>query len=266
MRRLSFTGTVTGTVFFLFILLLQPAFGVNIGGSYWNYDFDENAFVDSILDYDLSNSTPPLDYLLNSIMVEDGSLWIAEGDFISFSFDDNFVFNGPGYDIAIFEYGVPETVGVSVACLTEESGWSEIHEFLSIETGVSNLQVSLVDLDDFGFDFGEIVDAIRLEGIGTTYLFEATGIGALNNTFTNTHPSSILDFFDQAISNGTLIGNGPGKSSRGRMKALRKMIKSSIKLYDSGLCNKAGLQLLDVHRRTDGIHHPPDFVCYSLVI
>jgi hypothetical protein len=60
----------------------------------------------------------------------------------------------------------------------------------------------------------------------------------------------IIDFMDAAISDGTLLGNGPRKSARGRLKALANMIFNSQALIENGDINKAMGQLQSAYKKT----------------
>jgi len=63
---------------------------------------------------------------------------------------------------------------------------------------------------------------------------------------------NILKFFDDFVTNKTLIGFGPGKSADGRLKALRNMIVSSGNLIEREDYPNACQQLMDAYNRTDG--------------
>jgi hypothetical protein len=70
----------------------------------------------------------------------------------------------------------------------------------------------------------------------------------------------ILYFFDASVADGSLVGNGPGKSADGRRKALRNMLVASGKLIEKGYIDEACNQLLDAYKRCDGVPRPPEFV------
>jgi hypothetical protein len=72
--------------------------------------------------------------------------------------------------------------------------------------------------------------------------------------------AEILEFFDDAVSGGSLVGDGPGGSADGRLGALRNMIEAAGDLINDGLVAEACDQLLDVQKRADGEPRPPDFV------
>jgi hypothetical protein len=60
----------------------------------------------------------------------------------------------------------------------------------------------------------------------------------------------IIDFMDAAISDGTLLGNGPGKSARGRLKALANMLFNAQALIENGYVSEAMGQLQSAYRKT----------------
>jgi hypothetical protein len=69
-----------------------------------------------------------------------------------------------------------------------------------------------------------------------------------------------LAFFDASVANGTLYGNGPGKSADGRRNALRNQIETAGDLIDDSAAQEACQQLLDAYQRCDGLPRPPEFV------
>lgn len=75
-------------------------------------------------------------------------------------------------------------------------------------------------------------------------------------------PSSvadILDFTDTCVADGTLYGDGPGKSAEKRLNALRNMIESAGDLQVNGEIDQACQQLFVAYKKTDGLAIPPDF-------
>lgn len=72
--------------------------------------------------------------------------------------------------------------------------------------------------------------------------------------------AEILQFFDESVDAGTLVGDGPGHSGEGRLKALRNMLRAAADLINAGDTAGACQQLRDAYLRTDGNPRPPDFV------
>jgi probable HAF family extracellular repeat protein len=70
----------------------------------------------------------------------------------------------------------------------------------------------------------------------------------------------LLDDFDAAVADGTLVGSGPGASGEGRLSALRSMIETAAELLEAGLLEDACAPLREAAKRTDEQFPPPDFV------
>ena len=79
----------------------------------------------------------------------------------------------------------------------------------------------------------------------------------------NAQIANILDSIDDWVANGSLAGDGPGRSAERRLNALRNMIETAGDLIDNGDIAGACVQLEDAYRKTDGLtppESPPDFV------
>jgi hypothetical protein len=87
-----------------------------------------------------------------------------------------------------------------------------------------------------------------------------TGTGVADEPPTSVTVDEILQFFDQSVSDGTLVGDGPGNSADGRRKALRNKIRSAGDLIDDMNYGQACEQLADAYARCDGLPNPPEFV------
>ncbi len=73
------------------------------------------------------------------------------------------------------------------------------------------------------------------------------GVGTQAEPPPSTTIADILDFFDASVADGTLVGNGPGKSANGRKNALRNMIEAAGDLIDDYYVEEACQQLLDAY-------------------
>jgi len=73
----------------------------------------------------------------------------------------------------------------------------------------------------------------------------------------------ILNFFDESVEEGNLIGEGPGKSAENRLNALRNMLETAGELGEAGDYQAACGQLMAVYQKTDDDPRPPDFVSGS---
>ncbi|NOZ25937.1 MAG: PEP-CTERM sorting domain-containing protein [Nitrospirae bacterium] len=149
-----------------------------IGGASWSYDFDDTAFVDSVIDKNIDGGWywggGTESGLLNGD-VTDGGVALLDKDYISFIFTDNTALNGVGADLAIFEAGFPaEDIVVSVSPFTDDTGWTPARTYSSKDTGAKaaddyNLNVALIDLTDFGFAEGDSIAAVKIFGITSVY-------------------------------------------------------------------------------------------------
>jgi hypothetical protein len=104
-------------------------------------------------------------------------------------------------------------------------------------------------------------DALGIDGSNIVgYYWDASGVmhGFLADP--SKQIGLILGFFDQSVNNGSLIGNGPGKSAKNRLNALRNMIEATGHLIEPGSILGACQQLMDAYKKTDGKPKPPDFV------
>ncbi|MBI4529238.1 MAG: hypothetical protein HY695_36025 [Deltaproteobacteria bacterium] len=72
--------------------------------------------------------------------------------------------------------------------------------------------------------------------------------------------ATVIAFFDESVSGGSIAGSGPGNSAAGRLKAFGNMLKASSDLIEAGAYDLACTQLQDALNRTDGGTPPPDFV------
>jgi len=75
----------------------------------------------------------------------------------------------------------------------------------------------------------------------------------------------ILELFDDSVANGSLTGDGPGKSANGRLNALRNMLDMAGDLIAIGDIEGACGQLKAASRKCDGERKPPDFVAGDAV-
>jgi hypothetical protein len=98
------------------------------------------------------------------------------------------------------------------------------------------------------------------DGIAGSETVELAGTG-VESPANPVSVQEILDFFDQSVADGTLVGQGPGNSADGRRGALRNKIKAAGDILEDG--EDACEQLLDAYQCADGLPRPPDFVAGS---
>lgn len=85
------------------------------------------------------------------------------GAYVQLGFSHSIV-NGPGYDLALFELGTPDTFklsltlgGTTIQYLSSDTGFS-----VSANGFVYNLNAAQINLDDFGLPVGATVDQIAV--------------------------------------------------------------------------------------------------------
>ena len=139
-------------------------------------------------------------------------------------------------------------------------------------TSAPNTPFIVVPSDTFVVDI-EITFTPTTEGyVSTTLLIESndedeplvevelSGVGVIGEIPPEQQIQNILDFFDQSVSDGTLVGYGPGNSSEKRLNALRNMINAVGDLINAECYAQAIEQLESINKKTDGEKRPPDFV------
>ena len=72
--------------------------------------------------------------------------------------------------------------------------------------------------------------------------------------------AELIDSVEAFVNAGTLVGDGPGGSASGRLKAFRNMLNAANDHIEDGNNALACEQLQDAKDRVDGVHPPPDFV------
>jgi hypothetical protein len=75
--------------------------------------------------------------------------------------------------------------------------------------------------------------------------------------------AEILEFFDDSVESGTLVGAGSGASADHRLDAVMHMIETAGALIEEGDIDGACNQLMAAYGKTDGDPIPPDFVTGS---
>lgn len=73
-----------------------------------------------------------------------------------------------------------------------------------------------------------------------------------------------LDYIDDVVESGDLIGVGKGNSANGKLGALIHMLERAYDLINGGDLEDARIQLEDAYKKCDGNPKPPDFVAGSV--
>src|SRR5688572_17865544 len=180
-HHLLLLGTVSAAI---------STFGITIGG----IDFQDNAFADSLISSSGSFTHP--DGTLAQVLTDNDPGTYAfshdAGGYVELGFTDNDLVNGPGPDLAIFELDVPNAFKVSLTI-----GGTTI-SYPSFATGdlagfpPGSLNLTLVDLSDFGVSSGAFLDRIVI-GLDVGVFVPGRGtivptlslVGAINNARTS---------------------------------------------------------------------------------
>ena len=75
----------------------------------------------------------------------------------------------------------------------------------------------------------------------------------------------ILDFVDESVGDGTLVGVGPGKSAENKLNTLINQLEQVQDFIGDELFVEACLQLQDAYKKCDGQSHPDDTVTGNAV-
>jgi hypothetical protein len=153
---------------------------VVVGG----YSFDDNAFADYLISSSGSYLTSggSLESCVTGANVNTWAGSWSSGAYLDLGFSDNYLVNGPGNDLALFDLGVEATFEVSVTI----GGTTYLYD--TFYTGYSgagyNLNLALVNLDDFGLAAGTLLShiVIGMDNLGHSDTPPALAVaGALNS-------------------------------------------------------------------------------------
>ena len=128
-------------------------------------NFQDNAFADTVLasfgSYTLGAAST-LQAAVTGAGLDKYAYSSTPGACIELGFTDNFLVNGPGNDLALFEFGMPDSFRISLTL----GGVS--HNYLCARTGLfgagplsgNSVTVAQVNLDDFGLAPGTQLSSI----------------------------------------------------------------------------------------------------------
>ncbi|MBD2180467.1 PEP-CTERM sorting domain-containing protein [Planktothrix sp. FACHB-1355] len=148
------------------------------------YTFDDNAFSDSLLSFsgDYTISGGSLEQVLTDSDLTTYAFSFSPDAYVNLGFTDNFLVNGAGDDLVLFELGIPDTfeVSLTVGGIT--------NSYTSSNTGFQaagyNVNALSINLDDFGVAAGgllsNVVVGLGIQTISGTVPSLAV-VGALNS-------------------------------------------------------------------------------------
>lgn len=97
-------------------------------------------------------------------------------------------------------------------------------------------------------------------GVPLTTYVSLTGLGVAVSVPVDEQIVAILALCESCIADNELMGDGPGKSAKGRLKAWKNKLESVGSFIELGDYVSACDQLDSVVERSDGLDSPPDFV------
>lgn len=181
-----FTRTATIATVALLLVAVPALADVTIGG----ITFADTAFADSLIssdgDWTVMNAATLQEALIGSDILNGAFSWTT-GANVVLGFNDNFIVNGPGHDVALFEYGIPDAASVAITI------GGTTNTYLSYDTGEDvsvpgwgtyDLNAITFDLDDFGVAAGStfsLLQVIPVHGASTT--FSLNTAGAINSSY-----------------------------------------------------------------------------------
>ena len=158
---------------------------------------------------------------------------------------------------------VPETCSLEILINSSDSEWQSIGK---ITSHVTSTEWETTELE-VPIEFWNIETQLRFkipdcEPTVNNFVF-------LRNFSTSYQPKvniySILQYFDDSVAGGSIIGYGRGNSANGRLNALRNMLETVSDLITIDDIEGACRQLRTASRKCDSESPPPDFVAGSAV-
>lgn len=183
-------------VIFSFLTIIfvsaQAYASIVLGGN----TFDNNAFADKLVSYYGSTWTfwnaPTLEAAMTGSNLNSyGATTNQPSAYAILKFTDNFIKNGPGADLAVYEIsggaGSGEPVSITIGGITN------VYLTVSGYIGYANASVALINLDDYGIASGALVNTIQVNGIANWDPDYAV-FGAINNVSSVPLPGALFLF------------------------------------------------------------------------
>lgn len=148
-------------------------------------NFQDNAFADTVISSSGSYTLVGAGTLASAVTgsgVNKFAYSSSAGAYIQLGFADNYLVNGTGYDLALFEYGSASTFSLTIGGIT--------HTYLSAGTGFTSvingttyqINVAEINLDDFSVAVGTQLSSITVGMDNSANGVPTLGVaGALNS-------------------------------------------------------------------------------------
>ena len=177
----------------MFLGMIGVANAITIAG----YDFDDNAFADTLISSSGSYTTSggSLEEVLTDINVNTYAYSWDNGAYVELGFEDNYLVNGTGDDLALFEMGnIEDYFEVSIT-IGGTTNWYQSFD-TGYDSGMWNIDVAFIDLDDFGIGSGAYLSSIVIglddSGMQPEARPSLSLVGALNSTSSVPEPATLL--------------------------------------------------------------------------
>ena len=129
----------------------------------------------------------------------------------------------------------------------------------SAPTGIVGVDFEITYTPSSGGPASSVVTIVSDDGDESVVEVTFSGVGVVVDVPPQQQIQDILDTFDASVTNGTLVGYGPGNSASKRLNALRNMIESASDLINAGDFATAIDQLESIAKKIDGVSKPQDF-------
>ncbi len=124
--------------------------------------FDDDAFADNLAGSSGTFTVVGAGNLaaaLTDISLDSYAYSFDAGAYVDLEFTDNDIVNGAGFDLALYDLGVPATFGVTINGITNSYLSSVLPGFFA---GGYAVTASYINLDDFGIAANGLVNDIRV--------------------------------------------------------------------------------------------------------
>lgn len=123
------------------------------------YSFDDNAFADSLISSSGSYATSGgnLEEVITDSSLNTYAYSNSTDAYLEVGFTDNYLVNGTGYDLALFELGIEATFEVALTINGITFNYDTI--YTGFMAGRYNVNVALINLDDFGVAAGDYLSS-----------------------------------------------------------------------------------------------------------
>ena len=147
------------------VLLVLGVTSVNAITTVAGINFQDNAFADTVISssgtYTLNGASTLQAAVTGSSLGKDAFSSLS-GAFIQLGFTDNYLVNGSGIDLVLFDIGLPDTFSVTLNGKTFDYGTSSTGMTGTGANAGQEINVAAIDLSDFGIVAGAQLSSIMI--------------------------------------------------------------------------------------------------------